>query len=70
MPADLRVLAQRHGMPQNFADLVEVSVAARFRIAHREALPEGGLQAARHARRLDRLYQDSELLGRCGRWQG
>ena len=53
----------------DFADMREVSVAARFRVAHREAISSGGLGSARMVRKIDALYRDSPFLYRCGRWR-
>ena len=37
MPKDLHILKDHLGMPKSFADMKEISLAARFRVAHREA---------------------------------
>ena len=47
----------------------EVSFAARFRVAYREASASGGLADAAATRRLDTLRLDSEFLARGGRWR-
>ncbi len=33
LPADLHALRSHHGLPQEFADMQEVSVAAKFKVA-------------------------------------
>ena len=47
----------------------EVSFAARFRVAHREASASGGLAVASMVRRLDTHYANSVFLARGGRWR-
>ena len=47
----------------------EVSFAARFRVAFREASASGGLAVAPNVRRLDTLSRNSEFLIRGGRWR-
>jgi exonuclease III len=69
LPADLHALRLHHGLPQEFANMQEVSFAARFRVAYREASSTGGLAAVAASRRLDALRLDSEFLARGGRWR-
>ena len=69
MPADLHELSRHHGMPHSFSNLSEVSLAARFRVAHREAARAGGLKVQDQVRRLTQLYQDTPHLYRSGRWR-
>jgi hypothetical protein len=69
LPADLHALRIHHGLPHDFADMQEVSFAARFRVAHREAAPVGGLAVAPNVRRLNSLCDESEFLARGGRWR-
>jgi hypothetical protein len=45
------------------------SLAARFRVAHREAAAVGGLAVKKAVRRLDALYASSVFLARGGRWR-
>lgn len=47
----------------------EVSMAARFRVYHREAHESGGLRVAAAVRRLRDLYRDTTYLLRGGRWR-
>ena len=68
-PEDLHALHRHHGMPQEFANLPVVSLAARFRTAHREAAAAGGLQVHRAVRRLDAAFAHSEYIARGGRWR-
>ena len=68
LPADLRALRRHYGMPQEFADMNEVSLAARFRVAHREAAASGGLAVASAVRRLDRSIADTDFFWRYVRW--
>ncbi len=62
LPADLHALRIHHGLSAEFTDMQEVSFAARFRVAYREASASGGLAVAAATRRLDTLRLDSELL--------
>ena len=55
-------------MPQDFSDMAVVSVAARFRVAHREAAASGGLRVRQTVRRLDGMFCASPHIYRCGRW--
>ena len=68
-PSDLHGLKDVLGMPHNVACMEEISLAARFRVAHREAAASGGLRVPQSIRRLDAAYQASVLLLRCGRWR-
>jgi hypothetical protein len=70
LPKDLHALRCHHGLPHEFADMQEVSFAARFRVAHREAAASGGLAVASMTRRLDAQYAASTFLTRGGRWRG
>lgn len=45
------------------------SLAARFRVAHREAAAAGGLAVKEAVRRLDALYASSDFIARGGRWR-
>lgn len=54
-PEDFHDLARRHGLPQDFVDLTQASLVARFRVAHREADAEGGLHTQREARRVGQV---------------
>ena len=56
-------------MPHEFADMQEVSLAARFRVMHREASATGGLRARAAVSRLDALLADTCYLYRSGRWR-
>ena len=56
-------------MPHEFTDMQEVSWAARFRVAHREASATGGLPVTSSVRRLDALYTGTVYLYRGGRWR-
>jgi hypothetical protein len=69
-PDDLHALRLHHGMPQDFVDMRVVSLAARFRVAHREAAATGGLAVGRSVRRLDALYAGTVHIARGGRWRG
>jgi hypothetical protein len=69
LPTDLHALRSHHGLPQEFADMQEVSFAARFRVAYREASASGGLAVAPNIRRLDTLSRNSEFVVRGGRWR-
>ena len=67
MPKDLHILKDHLGMPKSFADMKEISLAARFRVAHREASANRGLRAERHAQALDRAFANSEHVIRTSR---
>ena len=69
LPSDLHDLRRTHGLPHNFQDLNDVSLAARFRVVHREAVACGGLQVSAAVRRLDALFQATPFLYRSGRWR-
>ena len=69
LPADLHALRRHFGMPHDFADLGDVSLAARFRVACREAAVSGGLRVFTKVRRLEALYRDTPHLCRSGRWR-
>ena len=69
LPSDLHVLGRHHGMPHDFVNLQEVSLAARLRVATREASAVGGLRISAKARRLDDLYCHTPFLFRGGRWR-
>jgi hypothetical protein len=69
LPADLHAFRIHHGLPRDFADTQEVSFAAPFRVAHREASAAGGFAVSSMVRRLDTLCSDSEFLARGGRWR-
>ena len=49
--------------------MAEVSFAARFRVAYREASASGGLAVAPNVRRLETLNRNSEFLAHGGRWR-
>ena len=66
---DLHGLRRDFALPQEFIDLKEVSVAARFRVLHREAAAAGGLRAKTLARKLQNEYMASDYVARCGRWR-
>jgi len=68
--ADLHHLDQA-GMPTAVRNLRDTSLAARFRVAHREALDEGGLHHRRLLRQIldaDRLADQSAVI-RLARWR-
>jgi exonuclease III len=69
LPADLHALRTHHGLPHEFSDMEEVSFAARFRVAHKEASASGGLAVPSKVRRLNAHYAASVFLARCGRWR-
>ena len=69
LPADLHALRRHHGMPHDFSDMGEVSLAARFRVFHREAAAAGGFKVLSAVRRLDGLYRASPYVYRGGRWR-
>ena len=69
LPADLHALRRHYGMPHDFADIADVSLAARFRVAHCEAAAAGGLQVSTAVRRLADLYRRTPFLYRMGRWR-
>jgi hypothetical protein len=69
LPEDLHVLRRHHGMPHDFANMHEVSLAARFRVAHMEAAASGVLAVPAAVRRLDALFAGTTFLGRGGRWR-
>ena len=69
LPADLHDLHRSHGLPHDFRDLRDVSLAARLRVVHREAMACGGLRVSTEVRRLNALYQDTPFLYRGGRWR-
>lgn len=69
-PADLRTQRRELGLPAEICDMQHVSLAARFRVAHREALAEGGLEIRRMVRRIERSYReasDPDAVLRTGR---
>ena len=68
-PGDLHSLSRHHGMPQDFANLEVISLAARFRVAHREAANAGGLKSQQAVRRLDSLFASTDFIARGGRWR-
>ena len=65
-PEDLRSL-RRFGFPGESPDAREVSLACRFRVAHREALPDG-LQVTTRSRLLRIWMADSVNAVRRARW--
>ena len=67
-PADLHNLRRHLCMPHDFHDMAVISVAARFRVAHREAASSGGLRVRQTVRRLDAMLCASSHIYRCGRW--
>jgi hypothetical protein len=69
LPEDLHRLRSDYGMPQEFLDMAEVSIAARFRVFHREASAAGGLQVRAEKRRLDAANVASPFIVRGGRWR-
>ena len=69
LPADLHALRRHHGMPHDFSNMGEVLLAARFRVAYREAVASGGLRVSRTVHRLDALYRGTPHLRRSGRWR-
>jgi hypothetical protein len=68
VPRDLHHLSLLFGMPHNFGDLETVSMAAKFRVAHREATASGGLRVLRRARELDDALQAAPCWLRAIRW--
>jgi hypothetical protein len=57
------------GMPKSFARLRQVALAAKLRIASREALAVGGLRVLERSRLLRRLEQGTEYVVRAARWK-
>ena len=69
LPADLHDLRRSHGLPHDFRDLRDVSLAAQLRVVRREAVACGGLRVSAEVRRLDALYRATPFLYRSGRWR-
>ena len=68
-PHDLHNLRQQLGFVTEFRDAKEISLAARFRVAHREALSGGGLGIATGLRRLAASVDGTDHLVRLARWR-
>ncbi len=56
-------------MPKSFARLRQVALAAKLRIASREALAVGVLRVLERSRLLRRLEQSTEYVVRAARWK-
>ena len=56
-------------MPQGFHDQQEVSLAARFRVAHREAAATGGLHVRSQVRGIENGLLATRFLLKSGRWR-
>ena len=67
--ADLHGLRQDFSFPQEFVDLREVSLAARFRVTQLEAAPQGGLGVRSWLRRLAAAEHRSERIRRLACWR-
>ena len=68
-PSDLHHLKSDFKFATEFCDATKVSLAARFRVAHREALSDGGLHIDAGLRQLDAAFQSSQFLVRSVRWR-
>ena len=69
LPADLHRLGKDLGMPHNFNRMEDISLAARFRVAHREASSKGGLKADTQVRAVEEGLRNTPFLLRSGRWR-
>ena len=70
-PLDLHTVDQI-GMPAAVRDLAAVSLAARFRVTHREALAEGGIRIQQLLRKIHNAERDATgnaSVIRLGRWR-
>ena len=68
LPKDMHHLSLMFGMPHSFGDMDVVSLAARFRVAHREAQASGGLHVRRRTSELNEAYRAAICMRRCASW--
>ena len=68
VPEDLQRISRDLGFPAEFRSAATLSLAARFRVAHREARTSGGFHRRSSLSRLDALQEQSPFLLRKARW--